>query len=724
MEKTESDNNYLETGSLGKLMAKFAIPTVISLLVGALYNIVDQIFISNADYLGSYGNAANTAVYPLTVIALALAVLFGDGCCAFSSICAGAKRADDGRRSIGISIVSTVAVSIVLMIIYFVFGKYLIICFGGNVNETTYELAQEYLFYITIGIPFYMFGQMMSSVIRSDGSPGYAMAVLIAGAVTNVILDYVFIYPLKLGMMGAALATIIGQFVAAVMSVVYLFRMKTMRLDLDAFKFRWNLFKKIVPLGVSSFLAQIAIVISMLAVNQMAKKYGAMDEIFGQEEYSQIPIAVIGIVMKFFQIVISCAVGIAAGCIPLAGYNIGARRADRAKKLFTMILITEAVVGALFTIVFMCFPTQLMEIFGSANESEYYMEFGVYCIRSFLCLTILACVNKGTFIYLQALGKPVQSSVLSLIREIVFGAGLPLVLPLIWGIYGLPWFMPLSDALTAIISAVVIVRTYKELNEMSRQNELAAAEASQEETEQQLYGEPAGAYSAADMPETEQLYGESGTAYPAADRPEPLTGMIITIGREYGAGGRPVGKLVAEKLNIPYYDSQVLEEVAAVSGLSQKYLAETEEKSIQPGSLYSYNSFSSGHSSAVDAIAVRAQREVIEGIADRGPCVIVGRRADQILKDRGNVFSVFVHATLESRVRRIMERDGLSEKEATRKCRSVDSERESYYNLLASDVWGRVMTYNLSLQTDLLGYEKAADIIVESVLACERQQLG
>lgn len=461
----QKSNAFLETEKIGKLMRKYAVPCVISLLVAALYNIVDQIFIANADYLGSYGNAANTVVFPMTVVALAIAVMIGDGCCAFVSISLGANRKEDAHRSVGNAVLLCVISSVVVTAAYLIFRDPILTAFGGRVNEETFACAREYFFWITLGIPFYMFGQAMNPIIRSDGSPEFAMVSTVAGAVTNIILDPIFIFPLKMGMMGAAVATVIGQILTAVLSAWYLFHMKALRLERSSFRLSGALMRKFLPLGITSFLSQASLVVSMAAVQNMCTKYGAMDPVFGQAAYAQIPLAVLGIVMKFFQIVISIAVGTAAGCIPVVGYNIGAQRKDRARTLFTYLLITEAVVGIVALLIVELLPKQLIGIFGAGNESAYYTEFAVKSFRIYLCMMALATVNKGTFIYLQALGKAVQSTLISLAREVVFGVALPILLPVFFGLDGLLYSFPAADILTFFIAAFVIVRTDRELRE-------------------------------------------------------------------------------------------------------------------------------------------------------------------------------------------------------------------------------------------------------------------
>lgn len=466
----ETGNQFLGTERIGKLMRQYAIPCIISLLVGALYNIVDQIFIANASYLGSYGNAANTVVFPLTVVALAIAVMVGDGCCAFVSMALGRKESDKAKRSVGNAVVLTVAGSVILTALYLIFANQIIAMFGGTVNEETFRQSQEYFFYITLGIPFYMFGQAMNPVIRADGNPKFAMASTLAGAVINIILDPIFIFCFKWGMMGAAVATVIGQVVTAILAVWYIVHMKTVKPSRKDFALQRNICGRMLLLGITSFLSQISLVAAMAAINNMLRKYGAQDPVFKQEQYAQIPMAVVGIVMKFFQIVISIVVGMAAGCIPIIGYNMGAEKKLRVKELFTKLLVAEALVGAVALVLAEGFPHQLIAIFGAKNESVYYTEFAIKAFRIYLCMMILACVNNACFIFLQAVGKALSSTMLSMFREVVFGVGFALLLPVFFGLDGVLYSMPVSDILTFIISAIIIVKTYKELNTKGAQS--------------------------------------------------------------------------------------------------------------------------------------------------------------------------------------------------------------------------------------------------------------
>ena len=413
----EHSNQFLGTERIGKLMRSYAIPCIISLLVGALYNIVDQIFIANASYLGSYGNAANTVVFPLTVVALAIAVMIGDGCCAFVSISLGQDEVHRAKQSVGNAVVLCVVSSLVLTAVYLLFADTILAMFGGTVNAETYHHSQEYFFYITLGVPFYMFGQAMNPIIRADGSPRFAMISTLAGAVLNIILDPVFIFGCHWGMMGAAVATVIGQVVTAVLSVWYLLHMKITRPEKGDYRLKGTICGRTLTLGMTSFLSQISLVAAM-----------------------------------------------AAGCIPIVGFNMGAGKSARVKELFTKLLLAEAAVGAVAFVLVEVFPRRLIALFGAANESVYYTDFAVKSFRIYLCMIILACVNKACFIFLQAMGKAGESTALSMVREVVFGVGFALLLPRFFGLDGVLYSMPMSDLLTFVIAAYLIAKTYRELN--------------------------------------------------------------------------------------------------------------------------------------------------------------------------------------------------------------------------------------------------------------------
>ena len=430
--QTESETSIaqnahpLATQPLGRLMRRYAVPCMTSLVVAALYNMVDQVFIANAPDLGSVGNAATTVVFPLTVAALAIAVMLGDGCCAFVSLMLGAGKQEEAHRAVGGTVTVSVVAGLVLMAAYLLFPDTLLTWFGGRVNAGTFEKAQEYFFWIALGVPLYVFGQAMNPVIRSDGSPTFAMVATLAGAAANLVLDPLLIFVCHFGMAGAAIATVAGQALTAGLSIWYLTRMKQIHLQKDSFRPRAHLLGKCTKLGMTSFLAQISLVAAMAATNTMLRICSAQDAVFSQEEFSAIPMAVFGIVMK-------------------------------------RLLAAEAVVGLIALLVVELLPDQVMLLFGAQNESIHYTLFARRCFRVYLSMIVLACINKGTFIFLQSLGKAAASTLLSMAREIVFGVGLVLLLPQFFQLDGVIYSMPAADVLTAILSAVVLVRTYRSL---------------------------------------------------------------------------------------------------------------------------------------------------------------------------------------------------------------------------------------------------------------------
>lgn len=471
----EKLNTFLATEPVGRLMRKYAVPCIISLLVAALYNIVDQIFIGWG--VGLEGNGATNEVFPLTVLALAIATMIGDGACSFVSISLGRQDSDSAHRSVGNAIVLTVASGLVLMAVYLAFRDSILYLFGANdeVSELTRTYAKDYFQWIAIGVPFYMFGQGMNPIIRSDGSPRVAMAATLAGAVANIILDPIAIFLLHWGVMGAAVATVAGQVITAGISLAYLCKMNAIKLSPDSFPLRGGLMAQFIPLGFTSFLSQFSLVLAMGVMNNMIAQHGAASA-FTLDGTADIAMSVQGIVMKFFQIVISIVVGMAAGCIPIVGFNYGAGLYDRCRAIMKRLLLAEAIVGAVATLLFELFPVQLISLFGSDNPPLYF-AFAKLAFRLYLCLMTLDCVNKASFIFLQSLGKPVESTLLSLLREVVLAVPLSVLLPMLFanlfgtesGIYGLLLSMPIAVALTFIAAAVIDLRVFHQLRQMEAQ---------------------------------------------------------------------------------------------------------------------------------------------------------------------------------------------------------------------------------------------------------------
>ncbi len=450
--ENQEQTDFLGTEKLPKLMLKFCIPCVLSLLVSALYNIVDQIFIGNSD-LGDLGNAATGVVFPIFIIAQAFAWWFGDGCAAFLNICQGKKAAQNAHKSIGTGIVMTVAVSAVLMIVFFPLKRPLLLTFGASNNSI--DLAVEY-FNIVLGFfPVLMAMNMINAVVRADGSPAWSMASMLTGAILNIILDPIFIFVCDLGMSGAAWATVIGQTASFGICLFYLLRKtKTFKLKLKSLIPDFREFSGAVKLGLSSFITQMTIVIISLVCNIMLKKYG------GESKYGEdIPIAIIAIESKVFTVVINIVVGIVLGCQPIIGYNIGAKKHGRVKRLYLYILLSTIFVGAIATVIFEVAPRGVVGIFGAPKFSDttLYWEFATKTFRIFLMLVIFTCTIKMTSIFFQAAGCPVRAIVASLIRDIVCFIPLITTLPLFFGIDGILYAAPIADAIAMIVAVVLTV---------------------------------------------------------------------------------------------------------------------------------------------------------------------------------------------------------------------------------------------------------------------------
>jgi putative MATE family efflux protein len=440
-----------ESGRLGKLIFKFSLPCVISLLIASLYNLVDQAFIGMG--VGKIGTSATSVVYPLTVIALAIALLIGDGCAAFMSICQGKQDTKSSAKAWANSIVLVLAIGIVYTICLAIFSDGILYLFGADANDIVY--AKEYLNILLIGMPFYMFGTMVNAVIRSDGSPQFALISNLSGCIVNLILDPIAIFVLKWGMTGAALATIIGQVVTAALAFAYLFRAKTVKFTKKDFLPEGRVIGKTLTLGISSFLTQVSIVLTMAVMNNMMNIYGAQS-VYGSETCK----AVMGVVMKLFAVAVAFIVGIAAGCQPIVGYNYGAGNFKRVKQIYKIMLIAELLVGVIATLIFELLPAPIVNIFAS-DGGALYTEFGVIAFRIYLSSVIVCAVQKSSAIFLQSIGKPVFAMTLSLARDFVLMTVLIVVLPIFFGVTGPLFAAPIADIICLILTVVFMIIVYK-----------------------------------------------------------------------------------------------------------------------------------------------------------------------------------------------------------------------------------------------------------------------
>ncbi len=462
--ENQQSSEFLGKEKISKLMVKFCIPCVLSLLVSALYNIVDQIFVGNSE-LSTLGNAATGVVFPIFIIAQGFAWYFGDGSAAYINIRQGKGDTEKIHKCVGTGMTFTLIVSVILLAVFYPLKTQILTLFGASENSINY--AVEYFNIILGFFPIYMLSNMINAVVRADGSPSWSMLSMLAGAIVNIILDPIFIFACKWGMAGAAWATVIGQAVSFVISIAYLFRTKTFRLKLKSFLPDFRVYGEAFKLGLSSLITQMTIVVISLVCNIMLAKYGSMSK-YGAD----IPIAVIGIESKVFTVVINIVVGIVLGCQPIIGYNMGAKNFDRVKKLYRAILLSTVIVGLAATILFEAAPDAVVGMFGKPTNipnPEDYWDFSRKTFRIFLALVTFTCLIKMSSIFFQAVGKPVFAVLTSLIRDIISFVPLICVLPIFLGVNGILISAPIADLLAMIVTAVLTAVFFLGIKKAKRQ---------------------------------------------------------------------------------------------------------------------------------------------------------------------------------------------------------------------------------------------------------------
>lgn len=656
-----NENRILEEEKISKLLLKFSVPCVMGLLISALYNIVDQIFIGNSE-LGYLGNAATGVSFPIICIANAFAWCVGDGAASYLSICAGRKDTESAHKCVGTGITVTLIISVVLGAVGLIGAEPLMNLFGAS--DQTLGLAVTYFRIIAACFPFYLLLNVMNSMIRADGSPTYAMIAMMTGAVINVILDPIFIFLLKWGISGAAWATAIGQVASFVLCAVYFFKPKSFKLKKSSFIPNLPILSNTVSLGAATFVTQISIVVVSLVCNMTLAKYGAISQ-YGPD----IPISVFSIQTKVYTIVLNIVTGIALGGQPILGYNYGAKRMDRVRETYKVILSATLITGIIATTVFQFWPEKVVGIFGSGDAL--YQDFAVKTFRIYLSLMTVTCLVKMTAVFFQSIGKSTYAVVSSVVRDILSFTPLALFLPVFLekknagtGIYGVLYAAPIADLVAVVVILVLTVSFFKALNK-----EMGAKE------EEELVIKPS------------------------------AKGMIITIAREHGTAGKQIGKQVAEQLGIPFYYKEMAALAAQESGLDKEFLSGINENA--PKVLHELYL-----STNVVQQAVIAQEKIIRKIAENGACVIVGRAADYVLRDYDNVMSVFIHAPKEYRIKNVVEMYGDTEEKAAYHVKHSDDARSAYYHNISGKNWHNPHNYNMCIDASM-GREKCVDLICQ-----------
>lgn len=646
------ESMYLGTEKVGKLLRKFAVPCIFSLIISCLYNIVDQIFVGNG--VGYLGNAATGVIFPITVVGWGVSLFFGDGAAAALSVSLGRGETGDIHKIVGNAILCSFLGGALIIAVSYAWGDGLLRLIGAT--DANLALAHDYGFIIYTMMPLALVQNTLASIIRADGSPKYAMGAMLAGAVLNIIGDPVAIFVLDMGIQGAAWATILGQFLSSLICAVYLARSKTFRISLGSFALIGKLIKRVMALGASSFLTQLSIVVITIVNNILLVQYGA------QSDYgADIPLAAFVVIMKLFQIVLNIAIGIAAGAQPIVGYNYGAKKYARVRELLTMIIKWTAIVCLVCTVLFEAFPLVFIWMFGA--DGELYTQFAVLCLRIYLSLILFTCVQKVCAIFLQSIGHAKAAAPLSILRDLLLII-LSILVPMFAGVTGIFWAAPASDIIAIIITAAVMVKLWKELN----------------------------------IP-------DGDTETPEAVLRQSSPGVIVTIAREHGSAGKRIGQLVAEKLGVPCYYKELTALAAKESGLAKEFVSGiNSDANAVMRELYL-------STSAVQQ-AITAQDKAINHIANQGSCVIIGRAADYVLRGRENLVRVFIHAPKDYRVKKVMEMYGDSEQEGRKSIARSDAARSAYYKSISGQEWGDPHQYELSVDSSI-GIEKTAELICE-----------
>lgn len=644
----------LSKESINKLLLSFAIPCVISMVINSVYNIVDQIFIGKG--VGTIGNAATNVIFPLVLIFGAIASLLGNGASANLSLRLGEKNYEEAKKSLGSAISTTIIISLIIGILSYFLLPILIPLFGST--ESVFPYALSYGKIIAMGAPFVIIYTALSNIIRADGSPKYSMILLVVGAIINIILDPIFIFGFSMGVEGGAIATVIGQIISCILALLYIPKMKSIKLEKSNFLPNKSIIR-VLGLGLSSFITQMTVLILFVFMNNMLTRLGASTKFS-----SDIPLSVYGIISKINSMYISCILGISIGAQPIIGYNYGAGNKKRVQETLKKVLKINLLIGLIFNLIFVLFPRFLVSFFITTADPNYdlFMEFAVLTCHSFLLVMGCNALEITTSIVIQSLGNVFKSTMVSFIRQIILYIPLACLfsLGLGFGIEGLLYAGPIADILCFIFCIFIFSSEYKKL---SKENNI-------DETEHVII----------------EKHNENNP-------------FVITISREYGSGGRYVAHLLSKSLKIPFYDKEIISLSAKKSGFAEEYVKKIDEKNTSMK--YENNN---------DDRLFIAEKSVIKEIS-KNSCVIVGRCADYILKNQKNVLKVFLYSDMPSKINRAIKYYGLSKDNAKKKITNINKERAKHYKFYTNREWKNFENYDLIINVDILGVYETAKII-------------
>ncbi len=675
-----NENFYLTNAPIKKLLIKFSIPCVLAMLVSALYNIVDQIFIGNSG-AGTAGIMATTLVFPFTVVALAIAQLIGDGCATLFSISLGAKDEKTSNKSVGNAIITVILLSIILVIVGFIFIKPILGLLGVNgYDERCILFTEQYYKIILCGTPFYMFASAMASIIRASGAPSYSMISTIVGAVINLIFDPILIFGFNLGVQGAAIATIAGQIVSALLCALYFRKPKLMNLKKESFKIDTKVLGKLLKLGISSFITQVSIAIITIVANNVVGTIGG--------ENATDAGGALGIVFKIFAIVLAFSLGVAVGGQPIIGFNYGAKKYKRVLETYKIIIIANIVIGVISMLLFEFAPNFIVSLFGGhANNLEFYKEYACLSFRIYLGGILLCCIQKASCIYLQSIDKPYKAMTLSLMRDVILLVPGVCIFGLCGNLYTMLWAGPVSDIGAVIVTVIFVSIECRKISKLAKEDE---------QENKATVNKP-----------IEKLNNH----------------FVISIGREFGSGGKYIGQELAKRLNVKCYDNELLAKVSENYNIDMAMLEKIDEKqksSFWYGFATNYvfsNNDELSPISADDNLFLK-QAKVIEDLYNSGESsIIIGRCSDYILKDSQNVIKIFIYASdMEFKVNRKIKFENLNSTIAKKKINQIDRERAEYYKHFTNQTWGDRNNYDLCIDTSKIGVNQTIDILEDYIV--------
>lgn len=645
--------------NINKLLISFAIPCVISMLINSVYNIVDQIFIGKG--VGTLGNAATNVIFPLVIIFNAVAGLIGNGASANLSLKLGEGKKEEGGKIIGNAVTISVISAIILSIIAYIFLPQLVYLFGCT--KSVYQYAIDYGRIIILGAPFMIIYSALSQIIRADGVPKYSMVLLVVGAILNIILDPIFIFTFNMGVKGGAIATVIGQIVSFLMAIMYLKKVKSVKLEKDSFKLDKSIFRTL-GLGLSSFITQITVLALFVFMNNMMTKYGAKTK-YGAD----IPLSVYGVISKINSLYISTILGISIGAQPIIGFNYGAGKYERVKEALRKVLTVNLIVGLVFNIIFYLFPRQIVSVFITNSDPNYklFLEFAVLICHSFLLVMGLNFLEMTTSIVVQSLGNVKKATMVSFIRQIILFIPIACFMAnyLHKGIYGVLNAGPIADTITFFIAIAIFYSEYRKLSTRK-----ILVDTTDEQSNKTYHGKK----------------------------------IIITISREYGSGGHYVGELLAKETGLKFYDKNLISMISKKTGLSKEYISENDQK------LASFK-----YSNNNDDRIFIAESKVIKDLAEKESCIIVGRCADYVLKDNQDTLKIFLYSSDNDKVNRAVKYYGLQEENALKEIRKINNERAKHYKYYTGRDWYNLANYDLVLNVDYLGVQETVLLIKKHI---------